>query len=118
MKKLCSVVSFVVGLAILAYGFGIAYAEWWEFAERWALARILLAALGIVVAFLATIGVLGRNRDRWIPMSLTAILLLGFSALTFFSLGVYLAPFALLLLGFSIWKLVHHHAKHTRLLSR
>jgi hypothetical protein len=105
VKKLGLVVSFIVGSATLVYAFGIAYAKWWEFAERAVVASSLLGILGVVVVFLATIGVLASGRDRWIPLSLAAILLLGFSALTFFSVGMYVVPVGLLLLGFSIWKL-------------
>jgi hypothetical protein len=111
VKRLGLIVSFLVGAAMLIYAFGIGYAGWWEFADRMVVASVLLSALGVAVVFLTTMGTLARGKGRWTPFTLAAILLLGFSALTFFSLGIYVAPVGLLLLGFSIWKLAHHPTK-------
>jgi len=91
-------VSFIVGCGVL---------HWWELANLIGIMQILLGVLGILVILLVVIGVLNKKKERWIPLLLAAILLLGFSGLVFFSIGWLIAPVALLLLGFFILKLVH-----------
>jgi hypothetical protein len=68
---------------------------------------IILAIFGIVVVYLVATGLLNKTRERWKALLLVAVLLLGFSVLSIFSIGLFIAPFALSLLGLSIWKLVH-----------
>ena len=98
---------FAVGCLILFAAFAIGYANWGEFSNRIGIMQILMGALGAVVLFLAVMSIPNRGKARWTALILCAILLLGFSALTIFSIGIFMAPVALLLLGFSIWKSRH-----------
>ncbi len=106
MKKIAMVVSFIVGCTVLFVAVGIGWADWWELANRIRAMQIFMGALGLFIAFQIAIGILNKSKERWTPLILAAILLLGFSGLAFFSVGWLMAPIALLLLGFSIWKLL------------
>ena len=68
--------------------------------------QTLMGALAVVVVLLVAMGILSKGKERWTALTLGAILLLGFSALLFFSLGWLIAPVALLLLGFFLWKML------------
>ncbi len=105
MKKLGKAVSFTAGCGILFAAFGIGWADWWELANRIGVMQALMGALGVVVTLLVVMGVLSRGKERWTALALGAILILGFSALTFFSVGWLMAPAALVLLVFSFWRL-------------
>ena len=102
-----------MGCAILLTAFGIGWADWGGLANRIGIMQILMGALGVMVVLLVILGILSRGRERWTSLTLGAILLLGFSALTIFSVGMFVAPVGLFLLGFSIWKLLHHRAKYS-----
>ncbi len=69
--------------------------------------QTLMGALVVVVLFLAVKGTLSNGKERWEAFALGAILLLGFSALIFFSLGWLIAPVALIFLWLSLWRLLH-----------
>ena len=71
---------------------------------------VLLVIFGLVIMLLVFIGVKTRNNERWMALLLLGILLLGFSALTIFSVGLFIAPIALFLAIMSAWKLVHKNA--------
>ncbi len=103
--RILRLVSFIVGCAILFVAFGIGWAGWWELANHVGVMQVFMGALGILVILLVVMGVLSKSKERWIPLLLAAILLLGFSGLVFFSVGWLIAPVALLLLGLSLWRL-------------
>ena len=99
-------IAFIIGCLTLLVTVGIALARQGE--ARYLFATpIILTVFGLMVAFLIFVSVLNREKERWTGLLLVAILLLGFSALSIFSIGLFLAPIALFLLGISIWKLVH-----------
>lgn len=67
----------------------------------------LLGALGAVTLALVFMGIFLSGKERWTALALVATLLLLFSILAAFSIGIFIAPLALILLGFSIWKCRH-----------
>ena len=113
MKKLRSAAIFAVGCAMLLAAFGIGWADWGKLANRIGIMQILMGALGFVVVLLVVLGILSTDKDRWTALLFVAILLFGFSALTFASTGIIVAPIGLLMLGFSIWKLLHRRTERT-----
>ena len=96
-----------MGCAILLVAFGVGWAGWGKLANRTDIVQLLMIALGVIVVFLAILGIMSRSKQRWTALLFVAILLLGFSVLTFASTGIIAAPVGLLLLVFSIWKLWH-----------
>ena len=66
--------------------------------------NILLGIAGALFVALVLMGIFLEGKERWKVFTLVAILLILFSALSIFSIGIFIAPVALLLLGFSIWK--------------
>jgi len=106
MRRFGLIAGFAVGAAVLVYAVGTAYAGWREFAGHGVVLAVVFSALGVVAALLTTIGVMSSGRGRWLPLGLVAILLLGLSALTPVTLGLFAAPLGLVLLGLSVWKLV------------
>ncbi len=111
MKRLGIVVSFVAGCAVLFAAFGIGWADWWKLANRIGVMQALMGTLGVVVALLVVMSVLSRGKERWTALALGAILILWFSALTFFSVGWLIAPAALVLLALSFWRLFRHQTE-------
>lgn len=71
---------------------------------------VMIGALLFVLGFLVAAAVFVRDNRRWTILAATAIVLLGFSALTIFSIGLGTAPLALILLGISLWKLARRRA--------
>jgi hypothetical protein len=65
----------------------------------------LVGGLALSVLFMLFWGVSATGRWRWTAFVLVAILILGFSALTIFSIGAFTGIVGLLLLGFSLGKL-------------
>ncbi len=112
MKTRWLVAIFAVGCAVLLAAFGIGWANWGELANRVGVIQILMGVLGVVVILLAVMSILSRGKERWTALALVAVLLLGFSALTIASTGIIGAPLGLLLLGFSIWKLLHRRTEY------
>ncbi|MFH0768899.1 MAG: hypothetical protein V1932_04965 [Chloroflexota bacterium] len=112
MKKLGILASFMVGCAVLFSAFVIGWADWGKLANRIGIVQILIGALGVVVIILVVMGILSKGKERWTALILVAVLLLGFSALTIASTGIIGAPLGLLLLGFSIWKLLHRRTEY------
>ena len=76
--------------------------------------NILLGVAGALFVALVMMGIFFESKERWIVFTLVAILLILFSALTIFSIGLFIAPVALFLLGFSIWKLSRHRTGAVR----
>ncbi len=70
--------------------------------------NILLGVAGILFVILVMMGIFFERKERWTVFTLVAILLILFSALSIFSIGIFVAPVALLLLGFSILKFRHY----------
>lgn len=70
--------------------------------------NILISIAGLVTATLIFMGIFLADKKRWTALALAAALMLLFSILSIFSVGIYTAPVGLFLLGFSIWKLLHH----------
>ena len=106
MKKLGLLITFIVGCAVLFAAFGIGWADWGKLPNQAIVMQALMGALAVVVVLLVVMGVLSKGKERWKAFALDAIMLLGFSALIFFSLGWLTAPIALLLLGFSLRRLL------------
>jgi len=104
-------IGFTLGFAILVAAFSIGWANWWELASRTLVMQTLMGALAAVVVLLLATGILSKGKERWRALTLDAILLLGFSALIFFSLGWLFAPVALLLLGLSLWRLLRYQTE-------
>lgn len=75
---------------------------------------ILLAVTGILFIALVIMGIFFEGKERWTIFTLVAILLILFSALSIFSIGLFIAPVALFLLGFSLWKWFHHRTQPVR----
>lgn len=101
-------VIFAVGCAILVAAFGIGWGKWVE--PTYAVVGFILGAPGAIIALLVAMGIMSRDKLRWTALFLAAIMILGFSALVFFSIGILFAPVGLVLLGISIWKLTHYRA--------
>jgi hypothetical protein len=76
--------------------------------------NILLGVAGALFVTLVLMGIFLGNKERWTVFTLVAILLTLFSALSIFSIGLFIAPVALFLLGFSLWKLFHHRVQPVR----
>jgi len=70
---------------------------------------IVLGVAGTLFVILVSMGIFFEGKERWRVFILVAILLILFSALTIFSIGLFVAPIALCLLGFALWK--HHRTK-------
>ncbi len=89
-KGILLVAFFAAGSACLVAAFGITWARWLDPAEErfhpviW----ILLGGLGASSALTVLWGVFATGQARWLAFSLVAILALGFSALTIFSVGI------------------------------
>ncbi len=111
-KGIFLIALFAAGSACLVAAFGITWARGLDPAEErfhpviW----ILLGGLGASVALTVLWGVFATGQARWLAFSLVAILVLGFSALTIFSVGILVAPLGLLLLGFSLGKLLPYRS--------
>ena len=115
MKVFRSASMFAIGCALLIAAFVIAWARWWELANHEGFLQILMGALGVVVALLVATGVLGRGEERWTALGFAATLILGFSAIAFFSVGMLTTLPGLALLALSIWKLTHHPTERRKL---
>ena len=113
MKNRGLLLIFVVGCIILFAAFGIGFTKWDELTHRDGIVQILMGALGVTDLVLMVRGILGGGKERWTAFTLGAILLLGFSAFSIFSVGFFIAPAALLLLGFSLGKLLQRENKHS-----
>ncbi len=108
MKKLGLLISFIIGCAVLFAAFGIGWADWGKLPNQVIIMQTLMGGLAVVVVLLAVMGVLSKGKERWKVFALDAILLLGFSALVFFSVGWLAAPVAVILLVFALGKLRHY----------
>ena len=103
--KRYGMIAFIIGCIAFLTAVGVAIARQGE--ARYLFATpIILTVFGLAVVYLVFISVLNRGRERWIGLLLAGIFLLGFSALSIFSIGLYIAPVALFVLGMSTWKLV------------
>ena len=65
-------------------------------------------AFGLVTAALVFMSIFLEGKERWTALMLAAILLLLFSILAIFSIGIDIAPVGLLLLGLSLWNRLHY----------
>ena len=108
MKMFRSAAMFAIGCALLIAAFLIG-------ANHEGFVQILLGALGVVVALLVATGVLGRGEERWTALGFAATLILGFSAIAFFSVGMLTTLPGLAFLALSIWKLTHHSTERRKL---
>jgi len=115
MKKLRPLPLFILGLAIIVFGFIFilgfifAWANWGTFANRMLVSVIvisLLAALAAVIILLVALGILNRGKKRWTAFLFVAILLFGSSVFDPATIGVIGLPVGLILLGLSIRKLM------------
>ena len=73
--------------------------------------NVLLGVAGALLVALVMMGIFFEGKERWKIFTLVAILLILFSALSIFSIGLFMAPVALFLLGLSLWKQFHHRTK-------
>lgn len=111
MKKLTSI-GFLAGCVLLGIAFGIGWGNWGKLENQETVMQILMASVLVVVVFLAVMAGTSKGRDRWLAMLLDSLLLLGFSALVFFSVGWMATPLALFMLVFSLLKLLHSKTSH------
>ena len=111
-KHILLVAFFAAGFAFLIAAFGITWARWLDPTEERShtVIRILLGGLGASLALTVSWGVFATGKARWLAFSLVATLVLGFSALTIFSVGILVAPLGLLLLGFSLGRLLPYRS--------
>ncbi|OGO39531.1 MAG: hypothetical protein A2147_04285 [Chloroflexi bacterium RBG_16_57_8] len=79
---------------------------WWIYLNG-GFAGVILTVPGLGVAVLLLATIFGKMTERWTAWALAAILLLVFSMLSAFSIGLLTWPLALLLLTLSLWKLLH-----------
>lgn len=91
---------------MLVAAFGIGWANWGKLANQEVVMQVLMGALLIMGLFLALMAILSKGKNRWKALTMDGVLLLGLSALVFFSVGWMVAPFALFLFGFSLVKLL------------
>jgi low temperature requirement protein LtrA len=99
--------AFIIGILVLLAMLGITVSNHQSY-ESAGLA--LLVIFGLVVMLFILIGAKTRENERWMALLLLGILLLGFSALTIFSVGLFTTPIALFLTVMAVWKLVHKKA--------
>ena len=100
-------VSFIVGCGVLVAISTLALGGSFERAPAtlslvWPLLIVLLIAAGVLVAA----SVLAKKKERWASLLLFALLVLGFSILSIFTVGVFVAPVGLFLLAFSLLQLL------------
>lgn len=100
------VVLFAAGVANLLIAFAIFWAGWLGIGHNELLSRIFMGTLGVLVAFMVLWAAAVAGKMRWVAVGLVALLNLGFSALTIVSIGILIAPVGLILLAFSLWKLL------------
>ncbi len=99
---------FLVGLASLAVGFAISVAGWWEPSpnDTHKVAYPVIVGAGSSIMVMVHWGVLVGGRRRWAAFSLVGVLMLGFSVFMAHSVGIFIAPWGLALLVFSVFQLV------------
>lgn len=68
--------------------------------------QALMGALVIVAFLLAVMAMLSKGKDRWKALTMDSVMMLGFSALVLFSIGWMAAPVAVILLVFSLRRLI------------
>ncbi len=78
------------------------------------LIQILLGSFGVMFAILVAIGVLSRGKERWTALCFASILLLGFSAVDFGSIGTLTMLPGVVLLAISILKLMNNRTKPSK----
>ncbi|MDD4924647.1 MAG: hypothetical protein PHF74_07460 [Dehalococcoidales bacterium] len=100
--------AFMIGILALLVMFGITVNNQQSYES---IRLALLVIFGLVVMLLVLIGIKASENERWMALLLLGILLLGFSALTIFSVGLFTTPIALFLTIMSAWKLVHKKAR-------
>ncbi len=104
MKKRVLVAVFITGCFVLIAILGLDLAS--HSGQNYDTARVwLLVVFGLAVAALVYAGIFLDRRERWTAFLLAAISVLLFSFLSIFSIGIFIAPFGLALLGLSLWKL-------------
>jgi hypothetical protein len=91
MKMFRSATIFTVGCAILLAAFAIGWADWGELANRAGIVQFLMGVLGLAVVLLVAMGIQSKYKERWTALLFVAILLFGFSAFTFASIGIIVA---------------------------
>ena len=101
---------FAAGSACLVAAFGITWARWLNPAEERSVIWILLGGKGASLALMVLWGAFATGQARWLAFGLVALLVMGFSALTIFTVGILVAPLGLLLLGFSLGKLLPYRS--------
>jgi hypothetical protein len=94
VKRLSVLIGFVAGCIIIVAIFSIGLNE--------VVMVTMMGALLAMVLFLAVMGILSKDKDKWIALALDGVLLLGFGVLIF---DVVMAPLGLLLLIFSLLQL-------------
>ena len=77
------------------------------------LLSIQLGIFGLVIATLVLMGIFLAGKERWTAFILVATSLLLFSVLSIFSVGIFIAPVGLFLLGFSLYKMLHRETKRS-----
>ena len=97
---------FGLGCALLVTAFALTWTSWWEASPviDWR----LVGGVGACLVLMVVWALLASGRGRWFAFILVSTLLVGFSALTFYSGGILWAPLALVLLAISMSKMLFH----------
>jgi chromate transport protein ChrA len=102
MRRLFVLLAFIIAPAVIVAAYGVVYAGWGDLPDR---SSAVLASMGstlVLFLFLAVMGLLDGGRDRWLAWLLASILLLGFSGVLFDVGLVFIAPFAIFLIIYSL----------------
>ena len=103
------IASFVVGFVALVAVIVMAVDGGPSVSDSEIVVRQLLAVIiAVAVIALVIIGVTNSSRKKWLAFLLAALLTLGFSVLTIFSIGFILAPISLAFLIISIMRLARN----------
>ncbi len=100
---------FLIGSATLTVAFGVFWADWWDLPGKYESLFGEITYISVVASIILTIllAIAATGQERWLAFSVAAILMLGFSALTIISIGGLLGPLSLLLLVFSVARLIY-----------
>jgi len=101
-----------LGVVILLAAFGIfGWTYWRGFHLLESIMWAFVGGLGVTSLVLLAIGIASKGeRGKWASLSALATLLVAVSGLSVFSVGLFIAPFALFFLVVSLWKLGRSHA--------
>lgn len=110
MNKRITIAVFLLGMIALAVWIGLSLA--WEIlgstvwgSTGWTFASISFNTTAGCDLILLILGLVFREKDRWLAFTLAAVLLIGFGLSWIYSLGGFLWPLGIILLVYSLRKL-------------